>query len=107
MEAWNAERRRNRASPMTPSQRARTPKKAPSDRYTTASYRRAIAKACRKAKVPSFHPNQLRHDAATKLRKEFGLDVARIILGHTSPVVTEIYAEVDRDKALAVMGQFG
>jgi integrase len=60
-----------------------------------------------KANVPHWHPNQLRHNAATRLRKEFGLDVARVILGHSSPVVTEVYAEVDREKALAVMEKVG
>jgi integrase len=55
----------------------------------------------------SWHPNQLRHNAATRLRKEFGLDVARVILGHSSPVVTEVYAEVDRATAMAVIAKIG
>ena len=59
----------------------------------------AIARACKRAGVPRWHPHQLRHNAATWLRKEFGLDVARVILGHSSPVVTEVYAEMDREKA--------
>lgn len=42
-----------------------------------------------------WHPNQLHHSAATRLRREFGLDVARAVLGHSSPVVTEAYAELD------------
>jgi integrase len=54
-----------------------------------------------------WHPHQLRHSAATRLRKEFDLDVARIILGHSSPVVTEIYAELDREKAIAAMERVG
>lgn len=54
-----------------------------------------------------WSPNQLRHNAATYLRKEFGLDAARTILGHNSPVVTEIYAELDRDKAAAIMSKVG
>jgi integrase len=32
----------------------------------------------------------IRHNAATHLRKEFGIEVARIILGHRSASVTEI-----------------
>ncbi|MDB5351654.1 MAG: site-specific recombinase XerD [Planctomycetota bacterium] len=47
------------------------------------------------------------HNAATSLRKEFGLDVARVILGHTSTPTTEIYAELDHEKAEVVMGQVG
>ncbi len=54
-----------------------------------------------------WHPNQLRHNAATMLRREFGLDTARVILGHSSPAVTEVYAETDRDKAIGIMGQIG
>ncbi|HEY2154896.1 MAG TPA: tyrosine-type recombinase/integrase [Isosphaeraceae bacterium] len=54
-----------------------------------------------------WHPHQLRHSSATSLRKEFGLEVARIVLGHTSPAVTELYAEADREKAVAAMEQVG
>ena len=98
---------------MTPSQRARhgrrwtCPKKVPGWRYTKNSYRRAINVACAKAGVPSWHPNQLRHNAATRLRKEFGLEMAQIILGHSSPTTTLIYAEADDAKALDVMGRVG
>ncbi|MCZ6573186.1 MAG: tyrosine-type recombinase/integrase, partial [Planctomycetota bacterium] len=55
--ARNARRRLQRKSPMTPCQGRRRgkskPQKAPKDRYTTASYRRAIARACERASVPS------------------------------------------------------
>ncbi|MCE5327854.1 MAG: site-specific integrase [Planctomycetaceae bacterium] len=54
-----------------------------------------------------WHPHQLRHNAATELRKEFGLETARIILGHRSPAITTIYAEEDRRKAMDVMFQVG
>jgi integrase len=77
------------------------------DHYTTGSYRRAINRACIKANIPSWHPHQLRHNAAIWLRKEFGLDVARIILGHRSPAITEIYAELDREKAISAMQKSG
>ncbi len=76
-------------------------------RYTTASYRQAIARGCKKADIPGWRPHQIRHNAATWLRREFGLDAARVILGHTSPAVTEVYAEVDRDKAVGIMGRVG
>jgi len=54
-------------------------------------------------KTHRWSPHRLRHNAATYLRKEFGLDTARVILGHRSPIVTEIYAEVDREKAIEAM----
>jgi integrase len=46
-----------------------------------------------------WSPNQLRHTAATRIRATYGLEVARIILGHTSAVTTEIYAEQDKSPA--------
>lgn len=62
-------------------------------------------KAWRKAH--SWHPHQLRHNAATRLRKEFGIEAARVVLGHRSAGVTEIYAEIDHLRAADVMGRVG
>lgn len=127
MEVFNAARRRNRKTPMTPSQRKRAktsrPKVAPLDHYTTESYRRAIARACEKADtlarrqhpeakpedifVPSWHPHQLRHNVATRLRKEFGIEAARFVLGHRTAAVTEVYAEMDQAKASSIMARVG
>jgi integrase len=111
MEEYRTELRRNRKTPMTPSQKARTrkrkPRKEPGERYDTDSYGRAIKYGCKRACVPKWHPNQLRHNAATRLRKEFGLDVARAVLGHSSPAVTEVYAELDGAKAAEAMERVG
>jgi integrase len=54
-----------------------------------------------------FHPHQLRHNAGTEVRKQFGIEVARIILGHQGMDTTEIYAEVDRRQAMEVIGKIG
>ena len=54
-----------------------------------------------------WHPHQLRHTAATKLRKEFGIEAARNMLGHRSAKVTEIYAERDHGQALKIAGKIG
>jgi integrase len=54
-----------------------------------------------------WHPHQLRHNAATYLRKEFGLETARIILGHRSAAITEVYAEADQQKAVDAMLKIG
>ena len=111
LEEHYASRRRNRKTPMTPSQQNRVRKRRrsrnPGDHYTSMSYLRTITAGCKKANVPHWHPHQLRHNAATRFRKEFGLDVARVLLGHSSPVVTEVYAELDREKAIAVMQRVG
>ena len=75
--------------------------------YTTHSYRRAIKRGCEKAGVESWSPNQLRHNAATIIRKEYGLEAAQIILGHTRADVTQIYAERDREKAVQIAAKIG
>lgn len=120
-------RRANRMSKVTPSQMARVPKLYPRKRvglrYTRQSYAKAIAMACRRAFPPPavlpkerlhewrrahhWSPNQLRHNAATSLRKQFGIEAARLVLGHASADVTEIYAELDLAKAADIMGRVG
>jgi integrase len=115
-----AEMRRNRKTRVQPSQENRAkprPEKRPGDAYTAESYRRAIAYGITRAnaerakmgepEIPSWHPHRLRHSAATRLRREFGLDVARAVLGHSSPVVTEVYAELDGAKAAEAMERVG
>lgn len=102
--------RQARKTPVQPSQRNRAkprPAKAPGHAYTVESYRRAIGYGCKRADVPKWHPHQLRHNAATRLRREFGLDVARAVLGHSSPAVTEVYAELDSAKAAEAMEMVG
>jgi len=107
----NARKKAARNSPMTPSQAKRRPKKRPKRRagkqYTVASYRRCIARACDRAEVERWHPHQLRHNAATRIRREHGLEAARAVLGHSSVVVTEIYAELDQSRAIEVMADVG
>ncbi|HUU22592.1 MAG TPA: tyrosine-type recombinase/integrase [Phycisphaerae bacterium] len=58
-------------------------------------------------KARRWHPHQLRHNAATELRREFGLEAARIILGHHSAAVTEIYAEKDEREAVSAIASVG
>jgi integrase len=54
-----------------------------------------------------WHPHQLRHSAATNIRNEFGIELARIILGHSTAFTTEIYAETDRQQAIDVIAKMG
>ena len=78
------------------------------DRYDSASYRRAIARACEKANVPAWAPSRLRHNAATRLRREYGIDIAQTILGHQlGSHITEIYAEANVAKAIDVIAKVG
>jgi integrase len=134
MTAFRTEQRRSRKTKVQPSQQNRRkarPKKMPREQYTSRSYAQAIAKAvlaanktkacdlcqkrkpedhceaCRATVLPHWHPNQLRHTKATEIRREFGLDAARAVLGHRSPAVTEVYAELDVSKAAEIMAQRG
>jgi hypothetical protein len=54
-----------------------------------------------------WHPHRLRHSAATYLRKRYGLEAARVVLGHRSSAVAEVYAEIDQTKAEQIMGEVG
>jgi len=79
----------------------------PGERYNRDAYRNAIQRACNKANVPRWHPHQLRHNAATSIRREADIDTARSVLGHASLSVTELYAEKDSAAARRIMAKIG
>ena len=98
--------------PLSADQKARRrqakPKRQPGVNYRRDSYGRAIVRACLDAGVAKWTPNQLRHSAATRIRREEkSLDVARTVLGQRSPAVTAIYAERDLQGACDVMARLG
>ena len=57
--------------------------------------------------VPSWHPHQLRHSAATAVRKAFGLEAAQVVLGHSSADITQTYAERNLSLAQRVAAECG
>ena len=106
--------------------RKRSPKWKPGQRYDKNAYCRAVRRAVDRANksrleeaekagieastvelIPRWHVNQLRHTAATLLRSKFGLDAARIVLGHSDPKITLTYAEADLAKAAQCMKEVG
>jgi len=117
--------------------RKRRRERTAGNRYTHRSYRRAIARACEVAfampdrlrKFPNdatdeqiaelrkdaaawravhvWHPNQIRHSAATEIRHKFGLEAAQVALGHSRMNTTEIYAEKNRDLGERVAREVG
>jgi integrase len=106
----------NRRGYSAKSRRKEKAKPTVGDSYTSASFGKAIRYACRlawpvpksmksKAAIAAWHrehswsPNQLRHSRGTELRKQHGVDAASVILGHSSPDTTLIYAEADIEKA--------
>jgi integrase len=103
--------RRRRRTRLYPCQIAR--KKDPTqnqrlrDHYTTRTYNHAISYGCRRAGIPPWHANQLRHVAGTRVRKYTDLDTARAVLGHSDLKTSEIYAERDWAKATRIMREIG
>ena len=115
------------------SNRKARPKCKAGAQYSVAAYRRAIHRGCDRAfphpalsaspkakltaeqlaalkKWQSAHrwsPNQLRHSAATRIRREFGLEASQVILGHASAAVTQVYAERDAAKGIEVARRIG
>jgi integrase len=89
------------------SNRVSSPKKKPGQSYSTITYCKAIHYACRKARIPLWSPNQLRHKVATELREREGVESASVILGHAHLPTTEIYAEASTKKALEVALRHG
>jgi integrase len=95
----------------------RKPKIAAGDRYAPTAFAIAIRRAIIKANkdreaqglppIPRWHPHRLRHTRATEIRRIAGLDAARAALGHSSPQVTELYAELDLGKAIEVASMMG
>lgn len=76
--------------------------------YTIHGYISSIQKVCKRYKIPLWSPGQLRHNAATDIRKHFGdIDASRVVLGHSEKSTTEIYAERDLLKAAEIVREIG
>lgn len=75
--------------------------------YTSQSYGKSVRRACHNAKVPHWHPHQIRHAFATRVRESHGLDAAQAVLGHKTARVTEIYAAKSAGLAKKVVDEIG
>lgn len=106
-------RRRKRKTPVQPSQRARheevvkKPRRRFREYFTAQTYRDAVKRAALRAKVPCWHPYQLRHTAATETEKRLGWRAAQTLLGHKSPDTTRIYIDQNRELADEIAGKIG
>ena len=101
--------------------RSSAAKRALRDVYDAGSYRRAIWYACDRAfpvppgkdpddwrRAHRWHPNQLRHTAATRIRAAYGLEAAQLVLGHSSATITDaVYAERDETRVAEVLRHVG
>lgn len=56
-------------------------------------------------KAHRWSPNRLRHSAATRIRREVGIEAARALLGHSDADTTTIYAERDLELAREAMAR--
>lgn len=88
----------------------RSRRRAPGLQYSRWSYAGSIERACKRAKVTPWAPNQLRHNAATRLVEEFGeagWEIARVVLGHRHVSTTRIYAADSIKRATEAMERAG
>lgn len=85
-----------RKTPVQPSQVDRSnphAQRVPGDSWTTGSYQRTVSEAAKRANTDHWHPNQLRHLFATRVRRQCGLDATRAVLGHsTGARITDRYS---------------
>ena len=84
----------------------------PGNVYDSTSYAKAIRYAIKAAvrtglEIPNWTAYQLRHTAATKVRREFGYESAGAALGHTNMSATAIYAERNQGLADEAALKFG
>jgi integrase len=82
--------------------RAREGAKSPGPCYTSNTYGAAIQHAIRAARragveVEDWSPNQLRHACGTRVRRKFGPDSARAVLGHAGQGGSKITDTYTRD----------
>jgi integrase len=109
------QRRNDRASgklktPLFPSHAKRKvtgPSRRVGDHYETATLRRAIHYACKKAGIAKWNPNQLRHAVATRLRQQYGSELGMQFTGHKHLSTFEIYAEKNAQAAMRIAREVG
>jgi integrase len=74
---------------------------------TRHSYLTAVQRACPRAGIPAWSPRQLRHTRASLIRKSYGLETAKAVLGYVDTKITEIYAERNLKLAMRIMREIG
>ncbi|MFV0444200.1 MAG: tyrosine-type recombinase/integrase [Planctomycetaceae bacterium] len=131
------ESRKTKVQPSQRCRRSSTPNCQPGEFYSANALNRCIKRACEIAfsmpaelrrinpevagsdqqqlrkraadwrKANCWTPYQLRHSAATEIRKHFGIESAGAVLGHARLETTEIYAEKNLLKHQEVMREVG
>ncbi len=75
--------------------------------FRSDSYRHAISRACEQLELPHWTPHWLRHNVATLVRDEFGIEAAQAMAGHSSPLMTAHYASKMDGLAAKVAAKIG
>ncbi len=80
--------------------------------YTPDVYAQAVRRAIRRAQraglsCPHWHPNQLRHLAATEIGERFDRHHAAAVLGHSGAGAIDYYLEQSVGKAARVAAEMG
>jgi integrase len=100
-DAWfRAKQRSERKGYGSYKKKAVNPKNKPGARYTAMTYRRAIDRAAKRAKVPTWHPYQLRHLNLTQIRDTLGPEYAQAMGGHSKIDMTMHYAKATERQAI-------
>jgi integrase len=99
--------RKSKVPPSQQNRRKAKPARVPSAEYHPHALTDSVARACKKAGIDRWHPNQLRHTFATQVRKQHGLEAAQVLLGHARADVTQVYAERNEALAVAVAAKIG
>lgn len=67
-----------------------------------------LTAACERMGVDLIRVHQIRKAAATRIRSQYGLEAASVVLGHSSAAVTDqCYAMRDEEKAARVVAEMG
>lgn len=77
------------------------------ERYNTQAYGFAIAKVCREKGIAHWSPNQLRHNLASRVRREYGLEDEQAMLGHGKTNTADIYDHTLLERAIRVAEKVG
>lgn len=86
--------RKTKVQPSQTNRKKRDPEQQPGKVYDKDSYGQMVRRAAQAAGVGSWSPNRLRHACGTRVRRKFGVDAARAVLGHsnrTAGAVTDRY----------------
>jgi len=76
--------RKTKVQPSQLNTKKESPEKQPGNVYDKNSYGQMVRRAAQAAGLEPWSPNRLRHACGTRVRRKFGVDSARAVLGHSN-----------------------